>query len=572
MTLVKLAGGRIVDPANGRNGDTADLYLHDGMIVPDPGPGAAIDQVIDVTGKVVMAGAIDIHSHIGGGKVNLARAIMTEDHRGHHPDLLDRDRFDGGDVLRRAGGGIYTPSTFATGYRYAEMGYTAAFEPAMVPANARHTHAELADTPMIDKGCYAMLGSDDFLLRLLAEGAEQPRINDYVGWILEAVQAIAIKVVNPGGINAFKFNGRDLHFDSPGPHYGVTPRRIVTALARAVHELGVPHPLHIHCNDLGVPGNWETTLQTIAGAEGLPLHLTHLQFHSYGTEGKRKFSSAAAQVAEVVNRTPSVSIDVGQVMFGQTVTASGDTMMQYRNHRHAHPDKWVCMDIECEAGCGVVPFRYRDQNFVNALQWAIGLELFLLVEDPWRIFLTTDHPNGAPFSTYPHLIRLLMDRSFRRDMLKRISRPAAAATVLGSIEREYSLYEIAILTRAGPARALGLHDRGHLGPGAVADITIYTEQEDKEAMFARPDYVFKDGRVIARNGEVTEIVWGATHAVRPEFDRGSIEAPLRDYFETYQTVRLGNFRVTDAEIEDAGLSGEGRGRLVRHACRRIGAS
>ncbi len=71
------------------------------------------------------------------------------------------------------------------------------------------------------------------------------------------------------------------------------------------------------------------------------------------------------------------------------------------------------MDIECDAGCGVVPMRYRDKSYVNALQWAIGLETFLLMDDPWRIFLTTDHPNGAPFFTYPHLIRLLMDKSFR---------------------------------------------------------------------------------------------------------------------------------------------------------------
>ena len=152
-------------------------------------------------------------------------------------------------------------------------------------------------------------------------------------------------------------------------------------------------------------------------------------------------------------------------MFGQTVTASADTMMQHRGHVHANPKKWVCMDIECEAGCGVVPFRYRDKNFVNALQWCIGLEIFLLVNDPWRVFLTTDHPNGAPFTFYPHLIRLLMDRSFRNDMLGTINRDAATASVLSSIEREYSLYEIAIITRAAPARSLGLRDLGHLGIG-----------------------------------------------------------------------------------------------------------
>ncbi|MEV8810492.1 hypothetical protein AB0066_25545, partial [Klebsiella pneumoniae] len=93
-------------------------------------------------------------------------------------------------------------------------------------------------------------------------------------------------------------------------------------------------------------------------------------------------------IAEAINRHKNVSADVGQVLFGQTVTASGDNMSQYRNAAFASPKKSAVMDIEMEAGCGVVPFKYKDQNFVNALQWAIGLEIFLMVEDPWRIFLT----------------------------------------------------------------------------------------------------------------------------------------------------------------------------------------
>jgi len=549
MTLIKLAGGNIVDPANGRNGVRADLCIRDGRIVEDPGSGAKFDEVIDLAGRVVMAGGIDIHSHIGGGKMTLARMLMPDDHR-RHPDRRG--------PLTRSGGGACTPSSFVTGYRYAEMGYTAVFEPAMVPANARQAHAELADVPMVDKGCYAMLGNDDALLRLLAAGAGPAAIADYVAWMLHATQALAVKAVNPGGISAFKFNGRGLGFDAPTPHYGVTPRAIVAAIARAVRTLGVAHPLHLHCNDLGVPGNLETTLSTIAAADEAPLHLTHIQFHSYGTEGDRKFSSGAARIAEAVNRNEAVTIDVGQIMFGQTVTASGDTMMQYRNRRQGHPRKWLCMDIECDAGCGLVPFRYRDRNFVNALQWAIGLELFLLVDDPWRVFLTTDHPNGAPFTSYPHLIRLLMDRNFRNDRLASINAEAAAASLLGGIAREYSLYEIAILTRAGPARSLGLTDRGHLGPGAAADIAVYTDRADKEAMFARPDYVFKDGRPVVRDGRIVEVVWGATHVTRPPFDRG-VETGLRRHFERFHTVRLDNFRVADGEIE-----GDGRGRLVRH--------
>ena len=93
---------------------------------------------------------------------------------------------------------------------------------------------------------------------------------------------------------------------------------------------------------------------------------------------------------------------------------------QNANHKHANPNKWVTMDIECDAGCGVVPFRYREQSYVNALQWAIGLEIFLLVRNPWQVVLTTDHPNGGPFTSYPHLIRLLMDRSFREEQLAKL--------------------------------------------------------------------------------------------------------------------------------------------------------
>lgn len=144
-------------------------------------------------------------------------------------------------------------------------------------------------------------------------------------------------------------------------------------LSRAVHDLGVPKPLHVHASNLGVPGNVDTTLGTMDAAEGLPIHLTHIQFHSYGTEGDRKFSSAAARIAEAINQKKNVTADVGQILFGQTVTASGDNMVQYRNADHGSPKKSVIMDIECDAGCGVVPFKYKDQNFVNALQWAIGL-------------------------------------------------------------------------------------------------------------------------------------------------------------------------------------------------------
>ncbi len=538
--LTKLSGGTLYDPANGIDGEVRDLFIRDGRILTRAPAGEAPGRTFDLSGKRVMAGAIDLHTHIGGGKVNIARAMMPEDQAAH-----PRART----AITRSGGGHAAPSTTATGYRYAEMGYTTCFEPAVLPANARQSHMEMADTPMLDTGGYALLGNDDLLLQLMSEGASQETINDYVAWTLRASQCIGIKVVNPGGINAFKFNARRLDVDELHPHYPLRPRDILRTLSRAVAELGIPHPLHVHASNLGVPGNWISTLATMDAAEGFPIHLTHIQFHSYGSEGDHGFSSAAAEIAEAVNRRPNVTIDVGQVMFGQTVTISGDTMRQHANHRLAHPHKWTCMDIECDAGCGVVPFRYRDKGLVNALQWAIGLELFLMVQDPWRVFLTTDHPNGAPFTSYPRLIRLLMDPGFRRDQLAQIHPGAAQMSRLAGLDRAYSLYEIAIMTRAGPARILGLSDRGHLGEGAVADITVYHDLADPEQSFQAPMLVFKGGEVVVEEARVTRVVTGTTQVVRPEFDRG-IERRIGAWFDRYHATRMENFRISDDEMAE----------------------
>jgi len=536
--ITHLKNGRVYDPAHGVDGVVKEIYIKNGRINSKPNSGEKISQVYDLAGKVIMAGAIDMHSHIGGGKVNIARMMLPEFRQYSEPEAH---------ICTPHCSHHATPTTTETGFRYIEMGYTAAFEPAMMPINARQAHLEMADTPMIDKGGYAMLGNDDYFLRMLTAKQDQKAINDYVAWILHATQAIGIKVVNPGGISAFKFNQRKLDLDENNVHYQVTPREILKSLSRAVNELGIAKPLHVHCNNLGVAGNFETTLNTMGASDGVPMHLTHIQFHSYGTEGDKKFSSAAAQIAEALNKNKHITADVGQVLFGQTVTASGDSMMQHLNAKHANPKKSVIMDIECDAGCGVVPFKYRDQNYVNALQWAIGLELFLTVEDPWRIFLTTDHPNGAPFTCYPHLIRLLMDKTFRNEAFAKLNLDAQAMSNLTAINREYSLYEIATMTRAGAAKLIGLHDRGHLGVGAGADITVYTDQPDREAMFAKPDYVFKDGELVVKDGKIVKVTWGKTHTAKPNFDIG-VEKGLKDYFSKYHTIQLDNFKISDDEL------------------------
>jgi formylmethanofuran dehydrogenase subunit A len=513
--LTLIAGGRVIDPANRRD-DVGDVWMRDGRIVDAP-DGERPDATYDAAGKIVMAGAIDVHSHIAGWNVNTARLLLPELHHA---------------ATRRSPAmplGSARWSTFETGCLYAAMGFTTVVEPAVSPHYALHAHLELADIPIIDKATLTVLGNDDFLLGLLRSKESASAVQDYVAWTLVTSRGLGVKVVNAGGAAAFKENVRTFSFDDIVPSYGVSSRLVVKALQRAVNALGVPHPLHVHCNNLGLAGNADTALTTIAAADGLPLHLAHLQFYGYGKEGERGFSSAAARLAEAVNATPNVTIDVGQVMFGQTVTISSDVLRQFNARHQAHPKKWLILDGDANGG-GVVPYNYRRSDFYNAIQWAVGLELFLLIDDPWRVFFTTDHPNGAHFSTYPEIFALLMSRDLRAQWISELPTAAMSLTTLPSITREYSLVEIATMTRAAPAKLLGMSDRGHLKPGAIADVAVYENLYDRAKMFRGAAFVFKDGELVVRDGSVVHCRWGRALTVRPERDQ-AIDRRMRTYYE-----------------------------------------
>jgi formylmethanofuran dehydrogenase subunit A len=231
-------------------------------------------------------------------------------------------------------------------------------------------------------------------------------------------------------------------------------------------------------------------------------------------------------------------------MFGPACTITADGALEYMLHASAGGGgRWVNIDIELETGCGIVPFQYRDTAAVNALQWVVGLELFLLSPDPWRVVLSTDHPNGATFQSYPELIHLLMDRAYRDERLKAINQKYLAGSALADgIAREYTLSEIAIITRAGPARILGLTDKGHLGPGADADVTAYMPDANRTRMFATPRYVVKGGVLVVEEGQLRRAPIGRRHSLRPGYDP-MIERDLKSYFDRYGTIAFEHYAV-----------------------------
>ena len=535
MTL-RIANGSVYDPANGINGDVRDICIDNGRVVASVSAGA---RTIDARGMVVMPGGVDIHSHVAGASVNLARRLLPEEHDAdpaRRPDLLD------GEPTARSGTGGTVPSTFTTGYRYAGLGYTTVFDAAVAPLTARLSHAELDDTPIVDAGFFVLMGNDDYLLRLIDAG-ESRAVRDYSAWVLGAAGGYALKVVNPGGVELWKRGSRGrTELDTTIGSSRVTPRAILETLVDAANQLRLPHAAHIHCNNLGVAGNVTTTLDSMRAVDGRRAHFTHLQFHSYSADPDGRWRSGAREIAEYINAHPEISGDVGQVMFGPATTVTADGPVEYLLHKSSGR-KWVNVDVELETGCGIVPYTYKEKAAIAALQWVVGLELFLLSGDPWRVVLSTDHPNGGSFMSYPELIRLLMDRTYRDEQLARVNPKLLTGSALtDGIARQYTLEEIAIVTRAGPARLLGLSGKGHLGIGADADVTVYDRRANVSEMFAMPRYVVKGGSVVVEEGQLRRAPVGQRIYVRPEFDR-TVEAGLRRHFDQYSTVSFEHYPV-----------------------------
>jgi formylmethanofuran dehydrogenase subunit A len=488
-----LTDGTIHDPANHRDGVVGDIHVVDGRIVA----AAPVDrpcQRIDARGLVVMPGGVDLHSHVAGPKVNAGRRIAPQ---------LAR--------MRPAA----VPTIHATGALYAALGYTSVFDAAIATAAAGIAHMELADLPILDKGIYLLAGDEADVLAAVArnDGRETERllraaIAAGVGW--------AVKIANPGGAAFWKRGRRGDHhdLDTPLPDLpSLTPRLILERLGAAVEAIGLPHPLHVHTANLGLPGNWRTMLETLRTFDGRRAHLAHVQFHSYtgGDLDEGSFGSGVAPLVDYFNTHDTLTLDVGQILFGETVAMTGDAAAaEHLASTTGVP--WMAHDLHLEGGCGVMPIAYREKSLVHAWQWAIGLEWFLTARDPWRIALSTDHPNGAHFTAYPHLMRLLGDEAFRREAFSRIHPAVRSRSPLKDITREYTLQELCIVTRAAPARIAGLPRKGHLGPGADADIALYRPDPDLARMFSMPARVYKAGVLVAEDGHVRATPVGGTLA------------------------------------------------------------
>jgi formylmethanofuran dehydrogenase subunit A len=556
-----LKNGIVYDPTNNVTGEKKDVMIKDGKIVDNVSSDA---KILNVEDKLVMAAGVDVHAHVAGPKLCVGRLYRPEDSRAGVIAKTD---------VTRAESGFSIPNCSATGYRYSRMGYGTVTEAAVPPLEAKHTHEEIMAIPNIDISPLALFGNNWFVLQYVKEGNLEDLAAFVSAW-LKISKCYGMKVVNPCGSEAWGW-GMNVHgIDDPAPYWDVTGGEVVKALTQVNEMLGLPHSMHVHPNDLGHPGNYPTTIGTMDVVKDVKknpnvcrdqtIHCTHLQFHCYGGTSWRDAKSGVKPVADYINKNKHVTCDVGQVTFDETTTMTADAPMEYDLYKLSGL-KWANKDIELETASGLIPIIYSPKAPVNALQWAIGLELFLMINNPWQVVLTTDSPNAGPFIRYPRIISWLMSSDRRTEMLENeVHKWASTRTDLPSLDRVYDWNEIATITRAAPAKILGFENRGQLGVGANADVAVYDIEPENfdatkasnaaiiEDVMGRAAYTIKDGEILVKDGKIVKVVpsrhmW--TNVTGFDKQEEKVLENIMPIFNKYYTVKFENYKVFDHYID-----------------------
>ena len=142
-----------------------------------------------------------------------------------------------------------------------------------------------------------------------------------------------------------------------------------------------------------------------------------------------------------------------------------------------------------------------------------------------------------------------MDLDFRNEQILKINPFSQKQSNIQNIKRTYDLYEIAIMTRASPAKLLGLDDRGNLKPGSIADISIYDPSKPIDEMFENAFLVFKNGENIVNNGKILKFKKGRTQSLKLDYEK-SICNDLQKWFDKYYSLDLDTFNVDQNFFEE----------------------
>jgi formylmethanofuran dehydrogenase subunit A len=414
---IQIRNGTVYDPANGIEGEKMDLFVDDGKIVDEIKP----DEIIDATDKTVMAGGIDVHSHVATYGLNLARFTFA------------------------------FPTVGEIGDTYARMGYTHVNEPLMTLNTASYVHHELSSIPLVDTSALLVLSLYD-IDKEIREGNKEC-VKNTLPLLLDLTKSIGIKIYDIR-----------VRYAKKGFFY---------------RDIDVTKCLKFFYDMYKAPKVLLRSYPELLDEDTDLLRRFHMAHVGSGIADDVRYEAAI----EILKKGGAVDLGI--------VSPYPDEAVNMRIGYGAATEKFMSMDIGLEQPLLFSEVNEKREGNNKSLRFALDALAYLPSSS---ISFSTDSPSGCLFSSYPKLFAWLLSRRNRKELV-------------GESDAEYSLYELAEITRTNSARQLGLENKGHLGIGADADIAIYdmdenTDGRELEKRLGNCSFLLKGGEAIIREGEL----------------------------------------------------------------------
>ena len=545
MTNISIRNGIVFDPINKVEGEVKDILIENGKIVDKFTSEKDVKQ-IDAKNKTVIPSALDIHSHVASYQLNLVRLLGTKNKQ-------FRDYYSGLKLEEIA-------------RNYITQGYSFILEANIYPSFAKQTLFDFSHIPVLDKG-YLLNISNLWALELEYQKGLYKEGAIFLSDLLMKLKAFGVKVYNPFEAESWNWNLLREGVGEKGRLYNFTPLDVYLTSIKITEYLSLPHSVHAHVEGYESHEGKNNLMKVLNEVKALKLdeltsnneelkrnqifHLAHAS--AYNMDGDN------SKLLQFFNENQQFDLDVGFIGFDpiNPILTSDRRLINSFNSSNQNP-AILRASLESEGDCFIALRELKKSDIAHCQMWGNALDIALNIENKWQVQFSVNFPIYSDIRNTPQIYEWLLNSKARETFMRDMNPQFLKQHPIVNNSTEYSFNDLIIITRAGPAKSLGLEDfKGNLGAGADADINILdlNINESKNAKdtksiskaFENIEYVLKEGNIVKKQDELFpnypgKILWSNGKTKIEETDK--IVNKKKEFYQKYSSVFYDSFDIT----------------------------
>ncbi len=490
--LVK--NGIVFDPLNKIEGEVKDILIENRIIVDKFSSDKDVKE-IDANNKTVIPAALDIHAHFASQQVNWARLLGSKN-----------------EVFQKTWDGLRLESIARN---YISNGYTFVVEANVFPSLAKQTIFDFKQMPVLDKAM--LLNASNFWpLEIEYQKGKIEDMAIFLSDLLSKTKGFGLKAYNPFESVTWDFKVLRDELDKQGRLYNFNALDVYKNLTKCAEFLSLPHSIHAHVEGYEQEQGMKNLFVILEEIKSLGLespdnrsqifHLAHAS--SYNINGDND------TLINFFNNNKEFDLDLGFLGFNEiNPLITSDRRLINSIIKPENPKKLISSAIEIEGDSFSTIRTFDKKNEADCILWANAIDLALNIRNKYQIQSSLNFPNYANITDMPHIATWLMSSEARNIYMKEMNSTFQNKTNLKDNENTLTFHDFIIITRASPAKSLGLGKiKGNLGIEAdgdlnilnidLTDIDLNKEYNELIKALSNIDHVIKAGAVVKKKDNI----------------------------------------------------------------------